>query len=290
MSTNETNERGSRSIAPRTLGFTLIELLVVIAIIAILAAMLLPALARAKQKAQQIYCVNNMGQLGKALQMYAHDNNDSMPSNSPGTSHALEVNYGCWVTGWLTWDNSEAPYGSDTNLDFLRLSALGQYMAKGVGSYKCPGDTMLSTIGPRVRSVSMNSWVGDYVNANQDLGDNTTVNGQSYVVFNKLSGFLVPGPANTFTFLDECPDSINDGLFQVTMAQKDWEDVPTSVHGGGCGFGFADGHAEIHKWHDANTLFAVRGKPVDPQVCPGYQRPAPTDIPWVQLHATGLSN
>jgi prepilin-type N-terminal cleavage/methylation domain-containing protein len=289
MNRNESNHGSPGSTKPRAAAFTLIELLVVIAIIAILAAMLLPALSRAKCKAMQMYCVNNMGQLSKALHMYAHDNNDSMPSNSPPQGSALQVNYGCWVTGWLDWNNTGMP-GADTNLDYLRLSGLGQYMAKGVGSYKCPADMKPSSIGARVRSVSMNSWVGDYVGANTWLDDNTSVNGQSYAVYNKLSNFKVPGPANTFTFLDECPDSINDGLFQVTMAQKVWEDVPTSVHCGGCGFGFADGHAEIHRWRDANTLFPVVGKAVSPQVCPGYQRPAPTDIPWVQLHATGLQN
>jgi len=122
------------------------------------------------------------------------------------------------------------------------------------------------------------------VGINVYLRDGTT----SYGIFNKLGSFLVPGPANTFVFLDECPDSINDGMFQVTMSQRVWEDVPTSVHNGGCGFGFADGHAEIHKWLDGNTKAPVRGVPVSPQVCPAYQKTAPDDIGWVQLAATAV--
>src|SRR5439155_4796679 len=113
------------------------ELLVVIAIIAILAAMLLPALARAKCKAQQVYCLNNMKQLVTALVMYAQDYGESYPSNS--TAAPFSANLGNWVTGWLDWGSGQ-PIGANINPDYLRQGSLGPYMARSLGCYKCPAD------------------------------------------------------------------------------------------------------------------------------------------------------
>src|SRR5207302_8178322 len=136
--------------------------------------------------------------------------------------------------------------------------AIGPYMAKNLGCYKCPSDNYIgpfpppSSIGPRLRSVSMNSFIGDYIGKMADFGNG------SYRVYNKITQFAAPGPSTTFVFLDECPDSINDGLLQVNMTVNTWSDIVGSLHCGGGGLSFADGHAETHKWQDALTKAPVR--------------------------------
>ena len=269
-----------RSALQRCPGFTLIELLVVIAIIAILAAMLLPALARAKCKAQQISCVNNLKQLSLAWTMYAQDNNDLCPSNAVATPNVFSANLGNWVTGWLDWQQG-SPTGANTNPSYLRDGALGPYMGKALGAYRCPADTYAGTSGQRIRTVAMNSYIGDFVGLMDSFGNS------AYRVFNKTTSFAVPGPSKTFVFLDECPDSINDGLFQVNMTAKSWSDVVSSLHCGGGGFAFADGHAEIRKWLDAATK-----QPVLRQTgCAAYANGAlrlgsPRDYAFLQDSAT----
>jgi prepilin-type N-terminal cleavage/methylation domain-containing protein len=265
-----------RRFHAREQGFTLIELLVVIAIIAILAAMLLPALGKAKCKANQISCMSNMKQLTTALVLYTGDSGDYYPSNS--AVNPFGANLGNWVTGWLDWGSGQ-PIGANTNTDYLAAGSLGPYMSRNLGCYKCPADIYPGQNGPRIRSVSFNSFFGDYAGKMKDFGYD------AYRVFNKTTQVTLPGPSMTFTFLDECPDSINDGLFQVNPGLNSaWSDVPGSVHCGGCALAYADGHAEVRKWLDGNTKLPVRKI----TGCPAYGLTSVKDHPWLAERTTAL--
>lgn len=280
--TSARNRSRSKFVSGRSQlpAFTLIELLVVIAIIAILAAMLLPALSKAKSKAQGIQCLSNLKQLQLAWITYATDSNDGVVTNQG----ALTITYTSWVTGWLNW-GSGVPAGANTNSQYLLDGALGAYTARSLGVYKCAADSLSSTIGPRNRSVSMNGFVGDYptaANPNGLVFDNYG-SGQ-YRTYRKVSDMHRPGPASTWVFIDECPDSINDGLFTVYMTKDSWDDVPSSTHNGSGGLSFADGHAELKKWLDASTKLPVAR--VSP--CPVYTQGliSKRDHEWMQQRSS----
>ena len=251
----------------QVVAFTLIELLVVIAIIAILAAMLLPALSKAKSKAQGIYCLNNLKQVQLTVEMYAGDNRDRFPEN-PGST----ITSNSWVTGNLTWDINGPPNSQNYDTAYLTAGEIGPYVAKNVGVFKCPADVYNGYSGPRVRSLSMNGFVGDVLNIN--AGSNP-----GWKRFLKTTDCTAPGPSMTWVILDECPDSINDDFFSVRMQTgANWTDVPACTHNGAGGFSFADGHAEIKKWLDGNTGAPV--KRVNP--CPDNGKNSPNDIVWLQ--------
>jgi prepilin-type processing-associated H-X9-DG protein len=150
-------------------------------------------------------------------------------------------------------------------------------MAKSLGCYHCPADNYPSNIGVRNRTVAMNSFIGDYNGTMVRFGNS------AYRVFNKSTEFTVPGPAMTFVFLDECPDSINDGLFQMNMTRNTWSDIVASLHNGGGGLSFADGHAEVRKWRDSVTKLGV-----SKSSCPAYGQTSPYDYAWLQQHTTAL--
>jgi prepilin-type N-terminal cleavage/methylation domain-containing protein/prepilin-type processing-associated H-X9-DG protein len=238
-------------------GFTLIELLVVIAIIAILAALLLPALGGAKLKAQAISCMNNTRQLMLANHMYVGENSDNYPMAFHGGYNPQNDNWRNqpWVTGWLDWGT-----GSDnTNTLYLldpRFAVLAPYFGQAKNIYKCPADIYASTdqrrLGwsSRCRSVSGNIYVGKGNGwAKGTWGDpsgpyNLTI----YRGAAKPSDLSIPGPAQTWVYMDEHPDSINDAGAFAPDGANNIPDAPSTAHNGAAGFAFADGHSEIHKW------------------------------------------
>jgi len=255
-------------------GFTLIELLVVIAIIAILAAMILPALAKAKQKAQGVQCLSNNKQLVTAWHMYSMDFRDHVANNFtiPGTQMTIsDKTFQNWVNNLMWWDvtGTQPDDQSITNEAWVRNGVLSPYSGGAVGIYKCPADNFLSPAqtragwSRRLRSNSMNALFGLSSDKNDGGSDAYPYQGKSWQNPD-FRQFIrqtdVKNPAMTWLTVDEHPDSINDAFFVENWDRNGnttWGDTPASFHNGACGFSFADGHAEVHKWRSSTSIYPV---------------------------------
>ena len=283
--------------------FTLIELLVVIAIIAILAALLLPVLGRAKAKGQGITCLSNTKQLTFAWLLYSGDFNDRVANNYGVTETRQAVTSGAldnWVNNVMTWDTvATGTYGSlNTNLTLIANGTLGKYTAAAIGVYKCPADNYLSPVQKnagytqRVRSLAMNSIFGRF-STSTDARVDPTLRGINKGIdwgFPAYRQYLkqtqVPRPAKTWLVIDEHPDSINDAFFVNNPGAGAWQDLPASYHNGACGFSFADGHSEIKKWRSATSRYTRVIYSYPPTM--GFDATGRADFAWY-LERTGYT-
>jgi prepilin-type N-terminal cleavage/methylation domain-containing protein/prepilin-type processing-associated H-X9-DG protein len=265
-------------------GFTLLELLVVISLIAVLAALLLPTLHRARARAQGYQSVSNTRQLVLAWVLYSDDNGGRLAYNLGGPlggkSPALKTNLN-WVNNNLTWELDS----DNTNNATLTQASLGPYASRVASIYRCPADRTLSKIQQqagwthRVRSYSMNAMIGDA----GDLSESgVNQNNPKYVQFFRITD--IPRPSDIFVFVEEHPDSINDGYFLNQFYVKQWIDLPASDHNGGAPFAFVDGHAQMQRWVDATTK-----QPAQPDAVAfplAVRASETTDLNWVMQHTS----
>ena len=272
-------------------GFTLIELLVVISIISILAAMLLPALAKAKFKAQGVQCMSNHRQLCLAWRMYSEDNNDVLLFASEDPSNP-ETSLAAWVTGTMNFNPNNA-VNWDPSLTIMK-SPMWDYCANNLAIWRCPSDTSSVVVDgelkPRVRSMSMNVFLGAWGGTDGNWGSPFS----AYHIYRKQADLADPGPTKVFVFLDMRSDSIDMGNFGTKMQgwpdQPDlygFFDLPGFYHHFACGFSFADGHSEMRRWRDGRTTPPLVQ---DGMVDDMFDSPDNIDVAWLQDKATRPNN
>ncbi|WCJ61135.1 type II secretion system protein [Fontisphaera persica] len=263
-------------------GFTLVELLVVVGIIAVLAALLMPALGAAKRRAVTVRCLNNLRQLQAAWQMYEVDHHELPPNNDqPGAGQSAEQP--SWVAGWLRLDSERGDKRESVDTELLvgakyrAFGSLGPY-TRNPQLYKCAHDRSTVRIDgvdlPRTRTVAMNA----YMNGTGVWQDT------NYVTFRRSA--QIPHPAGMWVFIEEREDSINDGYFAVAMAARyAIIDTPANYHDGAAVLSFADGHVDTKKWREPTTQPPLRPG-MHLSGVPFYTPPTDRDMRWLVEHTS----
>lgn len=267
---------------PKQQAFTLIELLVVIAIIAILAAMLLPALSKAKRRALGISCMSNSKQLVAGFLMWAHDNDDFCLYSWSGTDPR-------GTPAWCSGSMGSVPDAIDETL--VRNSPTFPYVSS-LNVFRCPSDRSAFLYRgerkPRIRSYSVNGYLGH-------PGGTVPGNCPPLKPAIKMSDISAPGPSEVFVFLDEHENSINDSHYTAfrdmrNFGNQSWLDTPSGRHGNATGFAYADGRAEIHKWVDSDIQRIQYGPNDTPAYNPGLVGlPGPRDFAWFTNHTAAFA-
>ena len=266
----------------RRRGFTLVELLVVIAIIGVVSAFLLSALARTQDRTQGIICLNNTKQLTLAAHIYAADSTDNLPYNLNLAGSAFRTDKN-WANNVLTWKLDS----DNTNLNTLTKASLGIFVGNPA-AYRCPSDRALSETQKnagwttRIRSYSMNA----------TMGNAESISPKNYKQFLKTA--QVPVPSEMFVFLDEHPDSINDGYFfnQPVVANNSnaqWTSLPASYHNRAAALSYADGHSSFHRWQLASTARPALPQAAALPVAIPARAASLIDFNWVVSHSSVIS-
>jgi prepilin-type processing-associated H-X9-DG protein len=258
-------------------GFSQVDLVTVIGVLMLLGLLLTSALARTAATDQTLQCRNNLRQLIHGWRMYADANSDKLP------------NCFHWVDCYDGYEDYSANNSGNTNLNYLINGMLGPYVSNPA-VYKCPADMSTAVEGggrfPRVRTISMSASFSSPSEGHLEDGDSPPNFWRHYL---KVGDMVAPTPMNLWVMVDESPDSVNDAAFQVAMtgnnfATTKWQDGPSTLHNGGCGFAFADGHYEIRNWTDPRTLAL---KPTYTTRFPyGFSQPNNPDIQWLRDHTT----
>jgi competence protein ComGC len=255
----------NRSLKNSKAAFSFTELCTVVACGAILVMLVFPALAANKIQSASTGCLYNLRHLQTGCAMYSTENNDYlMPNASVGS-----VDKNTWCGGEAEGLFSSA--NANTNPAPYMNSLLWPYVGK-LSVYRCPGDTVPSPNGLRIRSYSMNSQMGN--GPDFDTG---------YFHYAKQSDIIRPTPANVFVFADESPDSIDDGYLQISSGTPEFPSIPACYLEGGCGFSFADGHGEIHRWQTSSLLIPINRILVNVPATGGVRN---ADWIWFTQHAT----
>jgi type II secretory pathway pseudopilin PulG len=256
--------------------FNLTELCVVIGCVAVIAVLILPALGASKTQSASAGCLYNLRHLQTGCAMYSTDNNDYLMPNSP---------LGNYPAGWVSpaaenW--AAAPANIDPTYYTNSKSLMWPYLNNNLSVFRCPGDMVPSANGTRIRSYSMNGSVlgGLQGNITPLIGYNV-----GYRVYIKGGDLIQPSPANLFVFADESPASLNDGYLQMGLISPLFPDIPACYLEGGCGFSFADGHGEIHRWQTSALKIPIRQGYTAVNVTPinGIQN---VDWLWLRQHAS----